>query len=62
MNLSDWADQAGVSKYTAYGWFKEGILPVPARRTGRLILVEAVHAPSTHDLRTVLYARVSSRD
>ena len=60
MNLTEWAAQVGVSKFTAYRWFREGTLPVPARRVGRLILVEA--APATAAGRTVLYARVSSHD
>jgi putative resolvase len=60
VNLSDWADQVGVSKFTAYRWFHEGTLPVPARRVGRLILVDV--APATATGRTVLYARVSSHD
>jgi putative resolvase len=60
MNLSDWAAQVGVSKFTAYRWFREGTLPVPARRVGRLILVEA--PPPEAAGRTVVYARVSSHD
>lgn len=60
MNLSDWADHVGVSKFTAYRWFREGTLPVPARRVGRLILVEV--PPPEASGRTVLYARVSSPD
>ena len=38
VNLSEWADCVGVSKFTAYRWFREGTLPVPAERVGRLIL------------------------
>jgi predicted site-specific integrase-resolvase len=58
VNLSGWAQQEGVSKYTACRWYHAGTLPVPARRAGRLILVEpaAVSAPG----RTVVCARVSS--
>jgi putative resolvase len=40
MNLSDWAQRVGVSKFTAYRWFREGTLPVPAQKLGRLILVD----------------------
>ena len=40
MNLSEWAARVGVSKFTAYRWFREGTLPVPAQRVGRLILVQ----------------------
>ncbi len=50
----------GVSKFTAYRWFHEGTLPVPARRVGRLILVEVASATATG--RTVAYARVCSHD
>lgn len=52
----------GVNKHTAYRWFREGTLPVPARRVGKLILVEPAGAASDHASKTVLYARVSSHD
>jgi putative resolvase len=52
MNLSEWANRQGIHPQTAYRWFREGTLPVPARQIGRLILVG--------DLET--YARVSSGD
>jgi putative resolvase len=61
VNLSQWADRVGVSKFTAYRWFREGTLPVPAERVGRLILVN-VGAAERESARTVLYARVSSHD
>ena len=61
VNLSEWADRVGVSKFTAYRWFREGTLPVPAQRVGRLILVN-VDAAERESARTVLYARVSSHD
>ena len=61
MNLSEWADRVGVSTFTAYRWFREGTLPVPAERVGRLILVNAGVA-EREPARTVLYARVSSHD
>jgi putative resolvase len=61
VNLSEWADRVGVSKFTAYRWFREGTLPVPAERVGRLILVNVDVAERESD-RTVLYARVSSHD
>jgi len=50
-----------VSKFTAYRWFREGTLPVPARRVGRLILVD-IDAPKASAGRTVVYARVPSHD
>lgn len=59
MNLSQWAEQVGVSKFTAYRWFHQGNLPVPARRVGRLILVDV---PGEDAGRTVIYARVSTYD
>ena len=59
--MSEWADRVGVSKFTAYRWFREGTLPVPAERAGRLILVNAGVA-EREPARTVLYARVSSHD
>ncbi len=46
---------------TAYRWFREGKLPVPARRAGRLILVDPVPVPSSAGL-VAVYARVSSAD
>jgi putative resolvase len=63
VNLSEWASRVGVSKFTAYRWFREGTLPVPARRAGRLILVDLEGTPVPGlSARTVLYARVSSHD
>src|ERR1039457_4874529 len=38
--------QQGVHPVTGYHWFGEGRLPVPARRAGRLILVDAVPVPA----------------
>lgn len=61
VNLSDWANQVGVSKFTAYRWFREGTLPVPAQRVGRLILVDTP-AIQNADNRAVCYARISSYD
>jgi predicted site-specific integrase-resolvase len=56
MNLSEWADRVGVSKFTAYRWFREGTLPVPAERVGRLILVN-VDVAERELARTVLSAQ-----
>ena len=61
MNLSDWAKMVGVNKHTAYRWWRDGTLPVPAHRVGRLILVDSGTEGVGH-ARTVLYARVSSHD
>jgi putative resolvase len=63
VNLREWAIAQGVHPQTAYRWFREGTLPVPAVRVGpRTILVnpEAVTTPTTGGVG--LYARVSSHD
>lgn len=61
MKLSDWARAQGVHPKTAYRWWREGTLPVPARQiNARTILVEE---PRLSDNAGVgLYARVSSHD
>ncbi|MHB8288259.1 MAG: IS607 family transposase [Acidimicrobiales bacterium] len=51
----------GVNKHTAYRWWRDGTLFVPAHRVGRLILVDT-HKDRAQHARTVLYARVSSHD
>ncbi len=64
MNLKEWAIANGVHPHTAYRWFREGTLPVPAERVGpRTILVniEANSSPSATG-GVGLYARVSSHD
>jgi predicted site-specific integrase-resolvase len=62
VNLKEWAAREGVHHVTAYRWFREGKLPVPARRVGRLILVDpAATGPAAEGV-TAVYARVSSAD
>ncbi|WP_075735758.1 recombinase family protein [Streptomyces acidiscabies] len=64
MNLAEWARAQGVAPRTAYRWFREGTLPVPAERVGpRTILVniDVNTAPSVTG-GVGLYARVSSHD
>ena len=62
MNLSEWANVQGVHPQTAYRWFRQGTLPIPARKMGRLILV-GDHETSSPDAGiTAVYARVSSVD
>lgn len=61
VNLADWAESVGVSRHTAYRWFREGTLPVPAERVGRLILVRTAGVTASSG-GVVLYARVSSHD
>jgi putative resolvase len=62
VNLAEWARSEGVHPQTAYRWFREGTLPVPAVRVNqRTVLVN----PGSSDApaRGVgLYARVSSHD
>ena len=60
MNLAEWAESQGISRITAYRWFHQGKLPVPARKIGGLILVDPPGEKSPGQ--TVVYARVSSAD
>ncbi|WP_320775911.1 IS607 family transposase [Streptomyces sp. CRN 30] len=64
MNLTEWAKSQGVHPHTAYRWFREGTLPVPAQRVGpRTILVNVeVNAAPEAVGGLGLYARVSSHD
>ena len=63
VNLREWALSQGVHPQTAYKWFREGKLPVPARKMGKLILVgDLADRPAQHRGRTVVYARVSSAE
>ena len=59
MRLSEWAKREGVAYITAWRWWNEGKLPVPARKVGKLILVDV---PEPGRGRTVVYARVFSAD
>jgi putative resolvase len=63
VNLTEWAHAQGIDVSTAYRWWREGALPVPARKVGRLILVSPdAAAGSARQEAAGLYARVSSRD
>lgn len=64
MNLTEWAKTQGVHPQTAYRWFREGTLPVPAQRVGpRTILVNVEASTSPEAVGGLgLYARVSSHD
>lgn len=64
MNLKEWAKAQGVHPQTAYRWFREGKLPVPAVKVShRTILVSPETAVGARTLTGVgLYARVSSHD
>jgi predicted site-specific integrase-resolvase len=39
MNLAAWAQRNGVARVSTDRWLRAGLLPVPARKVGRLILV-----------------------
>ncbi len=61
MKLAEWARANGVHPQTAYRWFREDRMPVPARRLeSGTIWVETALAPECG--RVVVYARVSSHD
>lgn len=63
MNLTAWARAQGVHPQTAYRWFREGRLPVPAVRVNaRTVLVGPDAATAPHADGVGLYARVSSHD
>ncbi|MDT9691141.1 IS607 family transposase [Streptomyces sp. P9(2023)] len=64
MNLTEWAKAQGIHPQTAYKWFREGTLPVPAQRVGpRTILVNIDANTAPEDLGGLgLYARVSAHD
>jgi putative resolvase len=63
VNLTEWADAQGIHVMTAYRWWREGTLPVPARKAARLILLSPGTAagPSGQDAAGP-YARMSSHD
>ncbi|MEU1182761.1 IS607 family transposase [Streptomyces sp. NPDC005820] len=64
MNLTEWAKTQGVHPQTAYRWFREGTLPVPAQRVGpRTILVNIETGTAPEAVGGLgLYVRVSSHD
>jgi putative resolvase len=64
VNLTEWAKTQGVHPQTAYRWFREGTLPVPAQRVGpRTILVNIETNTALEAVGGLgLYARVSSPD
>ena len=63
MHLTEWARLQGVHPHTAYRWFQNGTLPVPATRVGpRTVLVNPDAITGKPGLGLGLYARVSSHD
>ncbi|MEU1983941.1 IS607 family transposase [Nocardia sp. NPDC019395] len=61
MKLAEWARTQGVHPQTAYRWFREDRMPVPARRLDSGTIWVDVAEVSTAG-RVVVYARVSSHD
>jgi predicted site-specific integrase-resolvase len=62
MDLAAWVERYGVARVTAHRWFRVGFLPVPARRVGRLILVDVPIGEAGPRACTAVYARVSWAD
>ncbi len=63
MNLTQWARSQGVHPQTAYRWFRNGTLPVPAVRVNaRTVLISTETIRDTDRQALGLYARVSSHD
>ncbi|MEU5945503.1 IS607 family transposase [Micromonospora sp. NPDC047465] len=64
MNLTEWARAQGINPHTAYRWFRNGTLPVPAQRVGPRTILVNIEANSTAEAvgGLGLYARVSSHD
>jgi putative resolvase len=62
VKLAEWARVSGVHPQTAYRWFREDRMPVPARRLDSgTIWVDSPQAADAAG-RVVVYARVSSHD
>lgn len=64
VQLHEWADSQGVHYQTAWKWFRDGKLPVPAVQTATgVILVQAELPTAAGPVGQLdLYARVSSHD
>lgn len=64
MKLAEWARAEGIHPQTAYRWFRQGKMPVPADKTpsGTILVHDPKHDDGHADGRTVVYARVSSHD
>ena len=64
MNLTEWARAQGIAPRTAYRWFREGTLPVPAERVGPRTILVNIDANTSQTVTggVGLYARVSSHD
>jgi putative resolvase len=62
MKLAEWARRNGVHPQTAYRWFREGTMPVPARRLPSGTIMVDLAETTEEDEMVVVYARVSSAD
>src|ERR687887_295473 len=65
MRLKDWAEQQGIHYQTAWKWFRDGKLPVPALQTPSgtiLVQPQAPNAVPPPGGGLGLYARVSAHD
>ncbi len=63
VRLSDWAKLEGIHYQTAWRWFRDGQLPVPAKRSpSGMILVEVPRTATAPTSCVTVYARVSSHD
>ena len=63
MNLKEWAASQGISYAVARKWHAAGMLPVPSRKVGGLVLIGDLGTdPPAAPRSTVVYARVSSPD
>ncbi len=60
MKLAQWARSYGVHPNTAYRWFCDGTMPVPARRLASGTIVVEQQPANLASGRTVAYCRVSS--
>ena len=62
MNLAEWARVQGVHPQTAYRWFREGTLPIPAVRVNQRVVLVSRSRPGPAAWSYGLHARVSSFD
>lgn len=63
MKLSEWAIQEGIHYQTAWKWFRDGKLPVPAIKTpSGTILVDVPRTGTVGAEKVSIYATVSSHD
>lgn len=62
MRLGEWAEQQGVHYQTAWKWFRDGTLPVPAAKTATGTILVQVESPAHAPGGAGLYTRVSGHD